>query len=437
LFRRNRLESLTAGGKLGVIFSMRTSKNCVFLLLALIGGAIPLHAETLVGLLSDKTLRYFDSTTPSVWFKTVVITGIPDAESVVALDFRPNGVLAVFSREGATVRTYDVDSNTGAVITTAFTIPESSANQVSLDSFGPNVHGSTDLVLTTNADVLRRFGFTKFNTSAIAAKTLFYDNDATDGDPVDIHSGANPVIVGLGSTNGSLGARASVLYGIDGALDSLVKINWDTGSMDTIATLKDAGGTVVGVAGRTGFDISALTGIAYLTTGVTDSTTLYTVDLTTGLTTSVGSIGPAFQQAGVSLQDVSVLPPTELGNISTRATVGTGDNVMIAGFIAQGGASARLIIRGIGPSLGAFGVANPLANPVLAIFDGNGVQIASNDDWKSDQQTEITQTHLAPSQDAEAAYVGTFPPGLYTAKVSGNNGGTGVGLVEIYRLPDL
>jgi hypothetical protein len=124
-------------------------------------------------------------------------------------------------------------------------------------------------------------------------------------------------------------------------------------------------------------------------------------------------------------------------NLSTRSRVGTGDEVMIAGFIAQGGATTRLIIRGIGPSLTAVGVPNALANPVLAVFNGNGVQIAANDNWRSNQETEIMSTHLQPTNDLEAAIVRTYSPGQYTAIVSGKNGGTGTGLVEIYRLPDL
>jgi len=135
--------------------------------------------------------------------------------------------------------------------------------------------------------------------------------------------------------------------------------------------------------------------------------------------------------------DISTLPPTDVNNISTRARVGTGEDVMIAGFISQGGASNRLLIRGLGPSLAAFGVNGPLADPVLTVKDANGIQIATNDNWRSNQQTEITQTTLQPGNDLEAAYLGLFPPGQYTAIVSGNGGGTGVGIVEIYKLPDL
>ncbi len=126
----------------------------------------------------------------------------------------------------------------------------------------------------------------------------------------------------------------------------------------------------------------------------------------------------------------------ELGNISTRGFVDTDSNVMIAGFIVASstGGSGDVIIRALGPSLGAFGIADPLANPTLELHDVNGALLASNDNWKSDQQAAIAATGLAPTNDAEAAILATVTNGAYTAIVAGQNGGTGVGLVEVYNL---
>src|SRR4029450_4722597 len=102
--------------------------------------------------------------------------------------------------------------------------------------------------------------------------------------------------------------------------------------------------------------------------------------------------------------------------------------VMIAGFIvaSASGASSEVVVRALGPSLGDFGIANPLADPVLDLYDSNGTLIASSDNWKSDQQTEIEATGLQPSNDAEAAIVVTLAPGAYTAIVRGMNDTTGV-----------
>lgn len=129
-----------------------------------------------------------------------------------------------------------------------------------------------------------------------------------------------------------------------------------------------------------------------------------------------------------------VMPPVaRLLNISTRVRVLTGDNVLIGGFIITGDSPKKVILRGIGPSLAGFGVADPLLDPVLELHLPDGT-IVSNDDWKDSQQSEIEATGLAPSDDHEAAISVTLTPGSYTAIVSGKNGGVGVGLVEAYDL---
>jgi len=138
----------------------------------------------------------------------------------------------------------------------------------------------------------------------------------------------------------------------------------------------------------------------------------------------------------IEIYDLGAGSGPELANISTRGFVDTGNNVMIAGFIVASstGGSGQVVVRALGPTLGSFGIANPLADPVLELHDVNGTLIVSNDNWKSDQQTEIEATGLQPSNDAEAAIVTTLAPGAYTAIQSGQSGGTGVGLVEVYNL---
>ncbi|HEY3658877.1 MAG TPA: hypothetical protein VGL34_28215 [Steroidobacteraceae bacterium] len=146
----------------------------------------------------------------------------------------------------------------------------------------------------------------------------------------------------------------------------------------------------------------------------------------------------------VEAYDVSTgQSPSLLGNLSTRCLVETGDNVMIGGFIVQGSAPKEVVVRAIGPSLSAFGVANALANPKLEIHDGTGALIASNDNWQvtqiggiiaSNQVDSIGASQLAPTQANESAIVATLPPGNYTAVVSGVNSTTGVALVEVYDL---
>jgi hypothetical protein len=108
---------------------------------------------------------------------------------------------------------------------------------------------------------------------------------------------------------------------------------------------------------------------------------------------------------------------------------------MIGGFIVGGEGNARVILRGIGPSLSGQGVANPLANPTLQLFDGNGSPVEANDNWKDDpDQAAIAAAGVAPQNDLESALLAEIPPGAYTAVVAGQNSGTGVGLVELYHL---
>jgi hypothetical protein len=137
----------------------------------------------------------------------------------------------------------------------------------------------------------------------------------------------------------------------------------------------------------------------------------------------------------VEVYDLTDPSSTDLANISSRGRVETGDNVMIGGFIVQGAAAQRVIIRALGPSLTAVGVPDALADPILELHDATGGLITANDNWGDTQRAEITQTLLQPSNDLESAIVATLNPGNYTAVVRGKNNGTGVTLLEVYRLP--
>jgi len=128
---------------------------------------------------------------------------------------------------------------------------------------------------------------------------------------------------------------------------------------------------------------------------------------------------------------------SKLSNISTRAFVETGDDIVIAGFILGGNSGpVRVIVRGIGPSLAAFGIADALADPTLELRDSDGALLASNNDWQDDpgQAAALTAAGLAPTNNLESGIVATLPPGPYTALPAGLNHGIGVGLVEVYDL---
>jgi N-acetylneuraminic acid mutarotase len=133
----------------------------------------------------------------------------------------------------------------------------------------------------------------------------------------------------------------------------------------------------------------------------------------------------------VEIYDVDSAAAAKLANISTRGIVQTGNNLMIGGFILSGSESVRVLLRARGPSLPLSG---PLADPTLELRDGNGALRGANDNWRSDQQTEIAATGLAPASDSESALIQALPAGGYTALVRGVNGTSGIAIVEAFAL---
>ncbi|MGI8481346.1 MAG: hypothetical protein ACR2MF_04680 [Chthoniobacterales bacterium] len=131
-----------------------------------------------------------------------------------------------------------------------------------------------------------------------------------------------------------------------------------------------------------------------------------------------------------------------LSNISTRMEVLTGNNVLIGGFIVTGHDAKKVAIRGIGPSLSAFGVNGALADPMIELHDGTGGVIAANDNWKindatgQSQEADVRAAQLAPGNDLESVVLTSLPANnsTYTVIVRGKNNTTGIGLVEVYDL---
>jgi hypothetical protein len=146
---------------------------------------------------------------------------------------------------------------------------------------------------------------------------------------------------------------------------------------------------------------------------------------------------------GVGLVEVYDVDPNTnsiLANLSSRGFVDTGDEVMIGGEIigrgigVNGAGSAKVLVRGIGPSLSSAGILGALQDPTLELHDGNGAIIASNDNWKDTQQSAIQATGLAPSDDRESAILTILTKGSYTAILRGKNGATGIALIEAYKV---
>jgi|GEM_PF-865567 len=152
-------------------------------------------------------------------------------------------------------------------------------------------------------------------------------------------------------------------------------------------------------------------------------------------TAIMSGVGGANGIGVVELYDLDQSAPANPGNIATRGFVESGDNVMIGGFIVGGSQNRTVLARAIGPSLTAVGVPNALQDPMLELHDSSGTMLASNDNWRSNQEAQIIATGIAPSDDRESAIISSpLAPGNYTAIVRGGGSATGVALVEIYQL---
>lgn len=138
----------------------------------------------------------------------------------------------------------------------------------------------------------------------------------------------------------------------------------------------------------------------------------------------------------VEVYDLGNFPsdPGRLVNISTRGLVGTNDNALIGGFIVRGDNAESVIIRAIGPDLTAVGVPGALQDPTLELRDSSGTLLASNNDWRDTQETEIMATQIPPNDNRDSAILASLAPGYYTAIVRGRQNTSGLAIVEFYDL---
>jgi sugar lactone lactonase YvrE len=184
---------------------------------------------------------------------------------------------------------------------------------------------------------------------------------------------------------------------------------------------------------------SAAVGAFALAAGSLDAAILANVEQ--GMTAQASARNGAGGIVLVELYDAAPSSPARLINVSARTRVGTGDNILIAGFVIGGTSSKSVLIRAIGPSLTAFGVTGVLANPRLDIFAAGSTAVrVSNDNWAGatalvNAFTSVGAFPLPLGASLDAALVTTLPPGGYSAQVSGVGNTTGEALLEIYELP--
>ncbi len=163
----------------------------------------------------------------------------------------------------------------------------------------------------------------------------------------------------------------------------------------------------------------------------------------TRLTTvdGTGSFVVLYTADSVTLTGFQVLPPpVQLLNISGRGYIRPVDatfpseRVIIGGFIITGSQPKTVVVRGLGPSMGAAGVSSTLPDPMIRLHRSGGVLVASNDDWRDTQMAEIQASGLAPTNDREAAIHWTLEPGAYTVVLADKTASAGNGLVEVFDL---
>jgi hypothetical protein len=213
-----------------------------------------------------------------------------------------------------------------------------------------------------------------------------------------------------GLLSGSSDGRLVAIVGLDGS----IVVYGNDGST------ADAGSGTVSSSGS--FSLTTKSGTVF--SGTASAST----GLISGTMTLTGASGRTFTAAAIQGSTTS---DGVLRGLSTRGFVGTGGNVMIAGFVVGGSVNKQIIIRGIGPSLASGGVSGVLANPKVELYRGSTL-VASNDDWSGNVALMNNVGLSAPSSSLESVVVATLSPGTYTAQLSGVNSGTGVGLVEIY-----
>jgi kumamolisin len=281
----------------------------------------------------------------------------------------------------------------------------------------------------------------------------------------EVETGANIVIAGFvvqgpASTSKDVLVRgigpALTAFSVAGALASPVVSVYDS-SMTLIASdtgwsnAPMAGSSSVGATFReaTATDM-AQTGAFALTAGSADSAMVLTLPVG-NYTVQVSGLNSTSGVALAEVYELSTTVPEVLENISARSFVGTGSQVAISGFVVQGNKPAELLIRGVGPGLGAFGVSGTLAQPMLSLFDSSTTLIASDTGWGNApvagtsgvaaSYRKATAADMSAvgafsltAGSADSAIVVTLPPGSYTAEVSGVGSTTGVALAEVYEI---
>ncbi len=375
-------------------------------------GDATLHSPSRLWL--DGADLYFNAFTPAPAFERVFVRrSTSGGDPVVALNLSTHPALA----------TVQIKS---------FEKVQFSASQVLFQTFG------SDLLLADRADLAGSGGGNNPGGGASSGRLVNLSIRATAG------TGANTLIVGLG-----LGGANTT-----GSKSLLVRASGPTlGSYGLAGTLPDP--TMTAYQGQvvidqnddwTGtFDFNAVGAFPFIGSP-TKEAAIYRTDFTNGLYTihvsgKDGTSGYALAEVYDATPAASVSASTpRLVNVSARTFVGTDAGVLIAGFSVTGTTPAKVLIRAVGPTLGAapYNLPGTLANPQLKLYQGQTV-LLENDNWGGTAEIKAAAAgvyafDLMSDTSADAVILTTLEPGNYTAQVSGAGGTTGIALVEVYEV---
>lgn len=261
-----------------------------------------------------------------------------------------------------------------------------------------------------------------------------------DANTPSICSVSGNVVTGLGIGSCTVTATQSgdVLYAAAPQVTQTINVAANSGSYGMVVTRAGSGvGTVT--SNPAGIDCGSICGANFAAgTIVSLAAAAQPNSAFTGWSGSCSGTGNclitmnALHLVTATFSLATTVP--RLVNISTRMQVLTGDRVLIGGFIIGGTAPKSLVIRARGPSLAQFGLTGLLANPKLDLYSGQTL-IGSNDDWQdASNASALSASGFAPDSAVESAILVTLSPGAYTAIVSGNSGGTGIGIVEVFEI---
>jgi arylsulfate sulfotransferase len=441
--------------------------------------AIDYSTSTIKWILGDKTKKWFQFPSLAQFALTMTPGSLPPiGQHAVSITFDQDlllfddGFFSTFQQPPGVNRTYASprkhqlnlnDPSAGGDRGTSTVVWNYEQNQSILDPICSSIY--EDAPLNYLIDYAFVGGFTSTTPYGqllgldAAGNTIFYYQYATNfcdtvyrSLPVHLENTRFPIVDARAlniSTRGDIGPGDDALIGgfiVTGTESKKVVLrvlgpslsnSGVTGTLpDPVLTLHDSTGSVI----ATNDDWQSDPGAAELTANklapsdLLEAATVQT--LAPGAYTVVATGKDLDSGIGlVEAYDLSPEMPSKLANISTRGAVGTGEDVLISGFIVGDVNNATVVVRAIGPSLAAFGLSDTLADPMLTVFDANGAPIASNNDWQdATYASDVSSNGLAPSDPLEAAIILHPPAGSYTAIVSGVNDGIGVGLVEVYDL---